>query len=80
MVGPSCIPHNVSENFATKVVNKLSKEQKEKFGITDTTESSAIKAIASLIERHVNAEPSQDKKGLMLNDVDGFVSDLDNYF
>lgn len=80
MVGPSCIPHGVSKSFATKAVNKLSKEQKDKFGITDTTESSAIEVVASLIERHVNAEPSQDKKDLMLNDVDGFVSDLDNYF
>ena len=78
MAAPSCIPHTVARQFATEVVNKLSEEQLRNFGITKDNKDEAIEAIRVLVEHHINGEPK--KKDQMLQNVDGFVSDLVNHF
>ena len=80
MAAPSCIPHTVARQFATEVVNKLSSEQLEYFGITKENKDEAIEAIRVLVEHHVNGEPDPEKKDQMLQNVEGFVSDLVNHF
>ena len=81
MAAPSCISSTISKSFATKVVDKLSDEQIEKFGITDDPKrEDAIKAIQALVEFYIGAEADFDKREQMLQDVDGFISDLENHF
>jgi hypothetical protein len=80
MAALNCINHRLSENFAKKVIDKLSDEQLQNYGITDGNHNSVIKAIQALFERYYNAESNEDKKDLMLQNVEGFMSDLDNYF
>ena len=80
MAAPSCIPHAVSRGFATQVVDKLSNEQKNKFGITDDNKEDAIEAIKALAERHINAETNPDRKDQMLQNPEGFIADLEKYF
>ena len=81
MATPSCISPTVSKSFATKVVDKLSDEQLEKFGITDDTRrEDAIKAIQTLVEFYVGAETDFEKREQMLQNEDDFISDLVNHF
>ena len=80
MAAPSCIPHRVARQFATEVVDKLSDEQLKDFGINKDNKEEAIEAIRVLVEHHVNGEPDPEKKEQMLQNVNGFVSDLVNHF
>lgn len=81
MENPSCIFPPVSEDFANKVVGRLSKEQLDKYHITtDKRKANAVKAIADLVESYVGKEEDFSKREEMLNNVDGFISDLDNFF
>lgn len=80
MAAPSCIPHIVARQFATEVVDKLSDKQLKDFGITKENRDETIEAIRVLVEHHVNGESDPEKKDQMLQNVDGFISDLVNHF
>ena len=80
MAAPSCIPHRVARQFATEVVDKLPDEQLKDFGINKDNKEEAIEAVRVLVEHHVNGEPDPEKKEQMLQNVNGFVSDLVNHF
>ena len=66
--------------FAKEVVSKLTKEQREKYGITAETETDAVETIRAIVERHINSMPESNEKEAMKEDIDGFISDLDSYF
>lgn len=77
----SCVLPSASEGFAKQVINKLTDRQLANFGITsDNRKDNALKAIANLVERYVGREPDYNRQQQMLSNVDGFISDLENFF
>ena len=81
MAAISCIAPHVSREFATKVVDKLDSTQLEKYGITNAEyREDAIRTLADIISRHVGQETDFSKREQMLQDVDGFIHDLENFF
>ena len=81
MVALSCIAPSVSREFAIKVVNKLTDSQLEKYGITNTEQrEDAVRTLTDIISRYVGKETDFSKREQMLQDVDGFISDLENFF
>ena len=75
----TCLRKETAQDYAQKVVDKLSDEQLKHYGLTDPDKKAgAAKALEVLVYgymRNVNTFEEQDKR---LNDVEGFISYLEN--
>lgn len=79
MAGFSCIPSTESRKFAQTVVDKLTDEQKTKFGITNETMQEAVVTIQTAAEYYLNNKQF-DNPQQMLKNVDDFIDTLENYY
>lgn len=74
----SCVNLNESKRCANKILDKMSDEQKKKFGITDENKNSVHGAITQVVQVHAGAAPDLDVQERILQDIDGFLSYLED--
>lgn len=75
----SCLRPEISRDFAAKVIDTMTQEQRDKYGINDDNRNEAILALSAYAGSFINAAPTEDQQQRMLDNPSGFISFLDAY-